>query len=142
MYLLEEQVIKTLETFEERFNWLNQQLVQPEIIADRKTYLEMTRELNQIEDICQNFSKFKQKKQELDGALSLLETDEAEIVMLAKEEIASLNLELEQLALRLKELLLPRDKNERRDVIVEIRGAAGGEEANLFALDLYKIYQR
>lgn len=122
---------------------MNQRLIEPEVIDNRQVYLKLSKELNEIETTCRTYAEFKDVSKQLEGALNLVSLGEdEEIVLLAKEEVSSLNQNLSKLALRLKELLLPRDELEERDVIVEIRGAAGGEEANLFALDLFKIYQR
>ncbi|QCZ36772.1 peptide chain release factor 1 [Mycoplasma nasistruthionis] len=121
---------------------LEKNLQDPEIINDIKKYTKINKELNSIQDIVDTFKKFLDAEANLRNAKEMLQEKDEELVMLAKSEISELEPLMDKLSEELKILILPKDENDDRDVIVEIRGAAGGDEANIFAGDLFRMYTK
>lgn len=119
---------------------LSKLLLEPEILSDIKRYTEINKEIAAISDIIEAFASYQENEQKLQEAKKLLSEKDAEIVALAKEEIAESSKNLEALEKELVVLMLPKDENDDKNVIMEIRGAAGGDEANIFVGDLYKMY--
>ncbi len=118
-------------------------MAQPEIAADPKRLQELSKEKASLEDIVALYQEYQGKSNELAEAEALLDTDtEAEMTALIKEEINRLRQCQGELAHQLKRALLPKDPNDDKDVVVEIRAGAGGEEAGLFATDLFRMYSR
>ncbi|XRX37184.1 peptide chain release factor 1 [Mycoplasma hafezii] len=127
----------------EKHDELEKQLLEPEIVSDIKRYTKITKEINSIKDIVDAFNKYLQAEENLKNAkeMLVLEKDE-EMQLLAKGEISEAEDTMNKLTDELKILILPKDENDNKDVIVEIRGAAGGDEANIFAGDLFRMYQK
>ncbi len=136
-------MFRKLELAEKRCEELNQLMAQPEIAADPKRLQELSKEKASLEDIVALYQEYQEKSNELAEAEALLGTDtEAEMTALIKEEINRLRQCQGELAHQLKLALLPKDPNDDKDVVVEIRAGAGGEEAGLFAADLFRMYSR
>lgn len=136
-------MFRKLELAEKRCEELNQLMAQPEIAADPKRLQELSKEKASLEDIVALYQEYQAKSNELAEAEALLGTDtEAEMTALIKEEINRLRQCQGELAHQLKLALLPKDPNDDKDVVVEIRAGAGGEEAGLFAADLFRMYSR
>lgn len=132
-----------LKTIEEHFLSLESKLGDPEIIKDQKQWQKLTREHASLQETVDAFRQLQQTVQELDEAQKMLqEKPDEEMVDFLKEEIATLTNRQEKLEERLKILLLPKDPNDDKDVIMELRAGAGGEEAALFAADLLRMYLR
>ena len=127
---------------EERFIEVEKQLSDPKIVNDRNAYQTFVREHAELNKIVTVYRQYKQTLQDLDESQDLLKDADPEIKDLAREEIATLNQEKEDLESELKKLLLPKDPNDDKNVIVEIRAGTGGEEAALFAGDLFRMYSR
>lgn len=133
---------ESLLEIKKKYDEINNDLKKEDVLSDIKQYTKLTKELNKIKNIALAFERFLDLEKNIEESkLLLLEKDE-EIVQMAKNEIANLEKLLPQLEEKLKLLLLPRDENDDKDVIIEIRGAAGGDEANIFAGDLFKIYTK
>ncbi|VEU73128.1 peptide chain release factor 1 (plasmid) [Mycoplasmopsis gallopavonis] len=134
---------KSLLQIKQKHDELQEQLLNPEVVSDIKNYTKINKEINSIKDIVEAFNEYLQAEQNLKNAKEILniEKDE-EMIFLAKSEISESESLMEKLAESLKILILPKDENDNRDVIVEIRGAAGGDEANIFAGDLFRMYQK
>ncbi len=126
-----------------KYEELEQSLNTQEIISDIQKYNKINKELNSISEIVETFNKYLSAESNFKSAKELLsiEKDE-ELLSLAKQEIADSQNLMEKLTSELKILILPKDENDDKDVIVEIRGAAGGDEANIFAGDLYRMYSK
>ncbi|VEU70364.1 peptide chain release factor 1 [Mycoplasmopsis glycophila] len=122
---------------------LEKQLLNPDVVSDIKNYTKITKEINSIKDIVKAFDQYLQAEENLKNAKEILivEKDE-DLIFLAKSEISESEAKMSKLADELKILILPKDENDNKDVIVEIRGAAGGDEANIFAGDLFRMYQK
>lgn len=128
---------------EDRYEKLNELLSDPDVVSDPKKLREYSKEQSDIQETVQTYREYKQVKEELQDAKLLLEDKlDAEMREMVKEEVASLEERAEQLEEQLKILLIPKDPNDDKNVIMEIRGAAGGEEAALFAGDLFRMYSR
>lgn len=136
-------MLERLQSLEDRYNKLNELLSDPEIVSDPKKLREYSKEQSDLEEVVQAYRRYKDVTSELEDAKELLEEDlDEEMRQMAKDEIAELSQEEEELRERMKVLLLPKDPNDDKNVIMEIRGAAGGDEAALFAGDLYRMYTR
>ncbi len=136
-------MIEKLELVEKRYDELGQLLAQPEIATDPKKLQELNKEKAEIEDIVVLYRQYKAKGKERAELQALLDSGvEAEMVPLIREEFSEVKRQQEALLNQLKLSLMPKDPNDDRDVIVEIRAGAGGEEASLFAADLFRMYSR
>jgi peptide chain release factor 1 len=131
-----------LKGVEDRFSHLEKLLSDPEVLRDRAAYQQYAREHADLAEIVNVFRSYKQTDQELDDSLELLKDNDPEIKSLAKEEIDRLTDRKEQLEAQLKQLLIPKDPLDEKNVLLEIRAGTGGDEAGLFAADLYKMYSR
>jgi peptide chain release factor 1 len=127
---------------EERFIEVEKHLSDPKIVNDRDAYQTYVREHAELNKVVTVYRQYKQILHDLDESQDLLKDADPEIKDLARDEIATLNREKEDLESELKKLLLPKDPNDDKNVIVEIRAGTGGEEAALFAGDLYRMYSR
>lgn len=129
-----------LEEYLVRYEELNHQLSDPEIIADRDRWQKLVREHARVEEIVQVYEAYKKVCDTIKEAKELLESGEAELAELAREELAEAEPEAERLELELAQLLAPRDPDDDKNVVLEIRAGTGGEEAALFAMDLLRMY--
>ena len=134
-------VFENLQVFESRYEELNLKLYDPATAADRELYARLMKEHKEIEPIVETYRAWRQCGADLSGAKELLEeAADRELKEMAQQEIREKGTELSRLEEELKLLLLPKDPNDGKNVIVEIRGGAGGEEAALFAYNLYRMY--
>ncbi|WYP26115.1 peptide chain release factor 1 [Alkalihalobacillus sp. FSL W8-0930] len=132
-----------LQSLEDRYDRLNELLSDPDIISDTKRLREYSKEQSGLEDTVQAYREYKEVSEQLKDAKAMIEEKlDDEMYAMVKEEISELSSQSQELEERLRILLLPKDPNDDKNVIVEIRGAAGGDEAQLFAGDLYKMYHR
>jgi peptide chain release factor 1 len=128
---------------EERYEELNQLMADPEVVTDHVRVTEYAQEQAEIEELVQAYRRYKALEAELADTRELLDLEEgAEMLELAEQEVARLEGELETLYDRMRLLLLPKDPNDEKNVIMEIRAGAGGDEAGIFASDLYRMYTR
>lgn len=136
-------MLERLQSLEDRYNKLNELLSDPEVISDSTKLREYSKEQSGLEDVVQAYREYKDVMQELKDAKEMQEEQlDEEMAEMVKLEIADLTEGKEALEERLKILLLPKDPNDDKNVFMEIRGAAGGDEAALFAGDLYRMYTR
>ncbi|MFT4415373.1 peptide chain release factor 1 [Fredinandcohnia humi] len=132
-----------LEAVEARYEKLNELLSDPDIVNDTKKLRDYSKEQSNIQETVEAYREYKEVKEQLGDAKAMLEDKlDAEMREMVKEEIGELEERMEALEDRLRILLLPKDPNDDKNVIMEIRGAAGGDEAALFAGDLYRMYSR
>ena len=130
-----------LEELVEKFNIINDQISQPEIIADQDRWQRLMKEHSELKDIVEKYQEYKATLEAIDDALAMLEDNlEDDFRELVKEELAENKKRVEPLQNELKLLLLPKDPNDEKNVIMEIRGGAGGDEAALLAAELYRMY--
>jgi peptide chain release factor 1 len=126
----------------ERFSEIGEMLTQPDVVNDTARYTELMKEYSQLSPIAEKYLLYKQAKAENDEARALAEEGglDAEMKEMVSEQLNESSKALEELTEELKIMLLPRDPNDEKNVIVEIRGGAGGEESALFANSLYRMY--
>ncbi|WP_163099557.1 peptide chain release factor 1 [Peribacillus alkalitolerans] len=136
-------MIDRLQSVEDRYERLNELLSDPEIVNDPKKLREYSKEQSTIQETVHVYREYKEFREQLQEAKSMLEEKlDAEMREMVKQEISELEESMEELEAKLKVLLLPKDPNDDKNVIMEIRGAAGGDEAALFAGSLYRMYSR
>jgi peptide chain release factor 1 len=136
-------MLEKLKLVEERYEELNTLMANPEVATDPDLVREYAQERAEIEDLVQKYRQYKANESELSETRALLEGEESEeMVNLIQEEIERLEGQGEALLNELKMMLLPKDSRDERNVIMEIRAGAGGDEAGLFAADLYRMYNR
>jgi peptide chain release factor 1 len=128
---------------EARFEELTAEMGRPEVAASYERLQALARERAAIEDVVSLYREARDVERALAGARSVLaEGGDADLIALAKEEVEALSTRRDELQERLRLALLPKDPHDERDVIVEVRAGTGGEEAALFAADLYRMYSR
>ena len=127
---------------EKRYHELEGLLSDPKIIQDYEVYQKYAREHSDLGKIVTVFKDYQAAAVGIDESLELLKDDDPEINKLARDEIDRLSSKREMLEAKLKQLLIPKDPLDGKNVIIEIRAGTGGEEAGLFASDLFKMYQR
>ncbi|WP_227394475.1 peptide chain release factor 1 [Jeotgalibacillus aurantiacus] len=132
-----------LQAVEDRYDKLNELLSDPEIVNDTKKLREYSKEQSDLTPTVEAYRRYKEvSEQHKDAKEMLNEKLDSDMRDMVKEEVNELSAELEELEERLRILLLPKDPNDDKNVIMEVRGAAGGDEAALFAGDLYRMYSR
>ncbi|MFY4775259.1 peptide chain release factor 1 [Metabacillus sp. RGM 3146] len=136
-------MLDRLQAVENRYEKLNQLLMDPDIIGDPKKLREYSKEQSDIQDTVEAYREYKDVAEQIKDAKAMLDDKlDADMKEMVKEELSELNERETELSERLKVLLLPKDPNDDKNVIMEVRGAAGGDEAALFAGDLYRMYSR
>lgn len=133
-------MIERLEATLEKYNHLQEELTKPEILSDIKKTREYSKEVAALEDVVTCYKKYKKVLEEIESTKEM--TKDPELGEMAKEELKELEAEKERLDGELEILLIPKDPNDDKNVVIEIRGAAGGDEANIFAGDLFRMYTR
>ncbi|WHY00589.1 peptide chain release factor 1 [Neobacillus sp. DY30] len=132
-----------LQSVEDRYERLNELLSDPTIINDSKKLREYSKEQSDIQETVQTYREYKEVREQLKDAKAMLEEKlDNEMREMVKEEVNELEKQIEELEAKMKFLMIPKDPNDDKNVIFEIRGAAGGEEAALFAGTLYRMYSR
>ncbi len=131
-----------LEQVEQKYRELEALLSEPDIFQDMERYQKLTRERAKLISLVENYQHYKKISEEIEGNKELLHGDDDAIKELAKEEIAALKKEREGLEENLRLMLLPKDPRDEKNVILEIRAGTGGEEAALFAMDLFRMYTK
>ena len=127
---------------EQRYNDINEMLQDPAVTCNVKKMTQLMKELRSLEKTVVTYHEYKNVVKSLEELKLLAKEDDPEIAEMAQMELEELTGKDEQLIEDLKILLLPKDENDEKNVIMEIRGAAGGEEANIFAADLFRMYSR
>ncbi|CCY78879.1 peptide chain release factor 1 [Mycoplasma sp. CAG:877] len=133
-------MIERLEATLEKYQYLENELTKPEVLSDIKKTREYSKEMSNIEDIVNCYKKYKKVLEGIEQSKEMLK--DPEIGEMAKEELKALEEEKETLDGELEILLIPKDPDDDKNVVMEIRGAAGGDEANIFAGDLFRMYTR
>jgi len=135
-------MLDKLQSVAERYNLLSEQIMNPDVVSDNKNYTALMRELKNLTPVVEKYNEYEAAKKSAEDAREVLgdSTQDREFKQLAEEELAESRAVMERCVEELKILLLPRDPNDEKSVIVEIRGGAGGNEAALFANSLYRMY--
>lgn len=136
-------MLDQLEAIRERFDEVSQQIVQPEVVSDQKRFMKLSKEYKDLEKIVTQHNAYKQLLAEIDSAKEIIATEKDEDFReLAKAELDELLPRREPLEELLKEMLIPKDPNDSKNIILEVRGGTGGDEAAIFAGDIFRMYQR
>ena len=133
-------MIERLNAIEEKYNSLTEELMKPETLSDIKKTLELTKEQAELKEAYEIYQKYKKVLDDIEGAKEMCKDKDLE--EFAREELENAQSEKEKLEKQIEIILLPKDPNDGKNVIVEIRGAAGGDEGNIFAGDLYEMYRK
>ena len=134
-------MFEKIEIFDKRYSELSQRLYEPSVAADPEKYQKTMKELKSIEEIVLTYREYKQAVKSQDESIEILEeSGDSDLKELAQLELDEAKQNIEELSEKLKILLLPKDPNDERNVIVEIRGGAGGEESALFSAVLFRMY--
>ena len=139
---MEESMYQRLEIAVKRLAEIDEELSNEDVMKDIAHFRELSKERANLDPQVEAFNRFKKATEELAEAKEMAKDSDPELAEMGKEEVKSLEAELDRLTDELKELLLPRDPNDDKNIIVEIRGAVGGDEANIFAGDLFRMYTR
>jgi peptide chain release factor 1 len=131
-----------LTSVESRYDELTTKLGSPDVQADATEYTKAAKALAEIEELVSTYRDYKAVEQDIAGAQELAVSGDDEMKALATEELTSLAARRDTLLQQLKVLLVPKDPNDERNVLLEIRGGTGGDEASLFAADLFRMYSR
>ncbi|MCD6525885.1 MAG: peptide chain release factor 1 [Desulfuromonas sp.] len=131
-----------LEGVIDRFMEVEGLLSDPTVLSDQNRFRELSREHSDLSEPVEVYRRYKQVKQEVEDNRELMRDDDPDMREMAREELPALETEAEQLAERLTLLMLPKDPNDGKNIILEIRAGTGGDEAALFASDLFRAYSR
>ena len=131
-----------LDNIERRYDEIEAELARPEVATDMKRVQELAQERSSIEGVVSTYREYKAARKSLEETREMLDDGDEEMAALARQEIETLEARITNLEEELKEALLPKDPNDEKDIIMEIRAGTGGNEAALFAADLYRMYSR
>lgn len=137
---MQEHLLRKLEEVERRFQEVEGRLLDPEVMGNPELYQRYAREHAGLKRLAEPLRRFKALEKEIASTRALLEDPDEEIRKMAAEELKGLERELEGVERELKLALIPKDPRDSRNVVLEIRAGAGGEEAALFAADLFRMY--
>ncbi|EAR56501.1 peptide chain release factor 1 [Photobacterium sp. SKA34] len=139
---MKQSILVKLETLVERYEEVQHLLGDPSVLADQNRFRALSKEYSQLEEVTKCFQAYQQAKEDLVAAEEMAQEDDAEMREMAQEEIKEAKAEIERLADELQVLLIPKDPNDDRNCFVEIRAGAGGDEAGIFAGDLFRMYSK
>ena len=132
-----------LKAIKEKFDKINEQLSAPDIMSDQAKYISLSKERTQLTEIVEAYNKYDSVLNNIEGNQEIINTsDDKELVEIAESELGELKEKAVELEEEIKILLIPKDPDDDKGVIVEIRAGTGGEEAGLFAADLFRMYSR
>ncbi|MBT9331150.1 peptide chain release factor 1 [Paracidobacterium acidisoli] len=135
-------MFERLEQIEARYEELGRQMAEPEIISDQQKYQKIAKQHRELEPVVDKFREYREVRTGIADAKGMLNESDAEIRTMAEEELAQLEEREPKVEEELKVLLLPKDPNDEKNVVVEIRAGTGGDEASLFAAEMFRMYSR
>lgn len=136
-------LLEKLRKINDRFEMINQQLADPSHLNDRDKLVQLSRERSELSEIVQSYEEYSLLLKNIEGNKEIINSSkDKELVDLAESELEELLLKKDRIEEEIKLLMLPKDPNDNKDVIMEIRAGTGGEEAALFAGDLFRMYSR
>ncbi|MGA8529174.1 MAG: peptide chain release factor 1 [Acidobacteriaceae bacterium] len=135
-------MFERLEQIEARFEDLSRQMADPEVLGDHEKYQKIAKQHRELEPVVDRFREYRQVKTGIADARAMLNESDAEIRAMAQEELTALEAREPQIEEDLKLLLLPKDPNDEKNVVLEIRAGTGGDEASLFAAEVFRMYVR
>src|SRR6202034_2297816 len=136
------QFVPRLQQIEVRFEELTRQLADPAVIGDSGEYRKAAKARSDVAEVVSKYREWKKAAGELDQARGMLQEQDAELRAMANEEVARLEPRIARFEQELKLLLLPKDPNDEKNVVLEIRAGTGGDEATLFASEMFRMYSR
>jgi peptide chain release factor 1 len=136
------QFAQKLSQLEKRFDELNQQMADPAVIGDGDTYRKVTKEHSELSEIVGKYRQWKDVEDSLSQARAMLQEKDLDLRAMAEEEVTRLEPELARIEEEIKILLLPKDPKDEKNVVLEIRAGTGGDEATLFAAEVFRMYSR
>jgi len=136
------QFASKLDQIEKRFDELNQQMADPAVISDSDQYRKVTKAHSELSEIVSSYREWKRVQDSLSQARAMLHESDPELKAMAEEEVAQLEPQITRIEEDLKILLLPKDPNDDKNVVLEIRAGTGGDEATLFAGEIFRMYSR
>lgn len=139
---MKESIISKLESLTDRYQEIAGLLAEPDVIADQNKFRKFSMEYSQLEPVVKAFTQFTEAESDLKAARELLSDDDQSVQEMAQQEISELTQQQTELELELQKLLLPKDPLDSSNVFIEIRAGTGGDEAAIFAGDLYRMYTR
>ncbi|EKO3588130.1 MULTISPECIES: peptide chain release factor 1 [Vibrio] len=135
-------ILVKLESLVERYEEVQHLLGDPAVIGDQNKFRSLSKEYSQLEEVTKCFQAYQQAQEDLLAAEEMAKEDDAEMREMAQDEMKTAKAEIERLSAELQILLLPKDPNDDRNCFLEIRAGAGGDEAGIFAGDLFRMYSR
>jgi peptide chain release factor 1 len=136
------QYIDRLEEAEARYSDLTEKMADPKVISDSEEYRKVTKARSELAELVAKFREWRKTAQELGDARLMLEDTDPDLQQMAQLEVARLEPEVAAIEQELQVLLLPKDPNDEKNVVLEIRKGAGGDEASLFAAEVFRMYSR
>lgn len=137
------ELIEKLRAVKEKFEKINEQLSDPDIVNNQEKLIALSKERSELIEVVEAFDKYDVVLRNIEGNHEIIEKGEdKELAEMAEAELEELKNEKEKLEEEIKYILIPKDPNDNKDVIVEVRAGTGGDEAGLFAFDLYRMYSR
>lgn len=139
-----DEIFDQLQAVVDRYDELNELISDPEVIADTQKFMKLSKEEADLRDTVAAYNKYKKVSKQLDDDEEMLreKIDDADLESMVKDEIADFKDQKQKLEDQLKVMLLPKDPNDDKNIIMEIHGAAGGDEGSLFAADLFSMYSK
>jgi peptide chain release factor 1 len=135
--------IDKLKEVKEKFENINEKLSDPEVVSNQELLIKLSKERSDLMEVVEAYDKYNEVMSNIEGNREIIDSgDETELVEMAEEELEELNTTKTELEEKIKVLLIPKDPDDDKDVILEIRAGTGGEEAGLFAADLLRMYTR
>ena len=135
-------MLERLKMMDDRYQELQEMLQNPDVVSDVKKMTALMKEMRQLEKTVNLYHKYLKVLKQRDDAKELIKDGDEEMKELAEMELSEAESSIPEIEEELKILLIPRDPNDEKNVIMEIRGAAGGDEANIFAGDLFRMYSK
>jgi len=135
-------MIDKLEAIQDRYHYLEEKLSDPDVLSDMKLFAKINKEYKDLTEIIEAFKEYKITAENIKNATEMLKDSDPEMKEMAETELGILEPKLTELDEKIKYLLIPKDPEDSRDAVFEIRSGTGGDEASIFAGDLYKMYSK
>ncbi len=139
---MKDSILRKLETLTERHEEVGHLLGDPDVISDQNKFRELSKEYSQLEEVVSCFAKYNQLIEDMNSAEEMMKDSDPDMREMAEEDLKSCKAELEPTEVELQKLLLPKDPNDDKNIFLEVRAGTGGDEAALFAGDLFRMYSR
>ena len=139
---MKDSIRSKLENLQERFEEVSALLSEPDVIGNQNKFRELSMEYAHLEPVVNSFSQYRKANNDLATATDMLKDSDPELRAMAEDEYHSIKTRIEELELELQKLLLPKDPHDNSNIFLEIRAGTGGDEAAIFAGDLFRMYCR